>query len=786
MSTIQLSGLQTGIDTQALISQLIAVQSGTLITMENRKGRWEEKQTALSEIESKLGSLRTRIRSLSDADLLKAFSVSSSDSDILTAEATNDSFEGNHSVEISQLATSERSVHTTGVEYLEDYVGAGTFVYSYNYKETSITTTSTTTLEEFVGLINNDANNPGVTASLLYYNDKYHLVLNGEDAGSDYKIRINPSSTEVWQADSLLTQNSEDATLSTKITELDQFSGTLEGTEVIEITGTDRNGVAIAQVNLTITENTRIEHLIGEINDAFDGIARATLENGQIILTDDTAGAGDLSIALTYNANGSAATLTLPTMAVSTEGGSTTANLANFAAADFVETQSAKDSKIKVDGYPNTSATAEVQTLSFSSQATNGTFTLTFDGHTTGAIDYRATAGEIQAALESLSNVNVGDIVVSGDELDTNNGTLTFTFLASAGDVDMISIDAANLSEPVNNYVWAEQTKGDDGYISRSSNTVDDVISGVALHLHDTTTGDGEQLTLTRDIQSIKDELDSMVAAYNAAVDYIKEKTGYNTILQTGGILMGDSVVTTMKYQFRQPFIEQTAGFIEDIDTFLSPLAVGLELDKDGNLSLDMNAFDEAIAEDYMGVLDLIGADKSGSSNSNAVKFYSASSNYTTAGEYDVQVTVSGGAITGARIKLSSESTYRDADYSGNIVTGAGSFDDNGDPVYAENGLQLSVDLSADGVYTATVRVKQGFAGRLEDQLDNMLSSTVGTLVIDQDRVEDQIESLQDKIEQEEERLSKREERLIAKFARLERTLALLQNQMAASGILSM
>ena len=105
MSTIQLPGLQTGIDTQALISQLIAAQSGTLITMENRKSRWEEKQTALSDIESKISSLRTRIRSVSDADVLKAFSVSSSDSDILTAEATNDAFEGNHSVEISQLAT---------------------------------------------------------------------------------------------------------------------------------------------------------------------------------------------------------------------------------------------------------------------------------------------------------------------------------------------------------------------------------------------------------------------------------------------------------------------------------------------------------------------------------------------------------------------------------------------------------------------------------------------------------------------------------------------------------
>ncbi len=199
-------------------------------------------------------------------------------------------------------------------------------------------------------------------------------------------------------------------------------------------------------------------------------------------------------------------------------------------------------------------------------------------------------------------------------------------------------------------------------------------------------------------------------------------------------------------------------------------------------MSLDTNAFDEAISEDYMGVLAIIGADKTGSSNSNTIEFYGASSKYTTAGTYDVQVTVSGGVITGAQIKLSTESTYRNATYSGNIVTGDSSFDDNSDPVYAENALQLSVDLSQDGTFTATVRVKQGFTGAVEDALDNMLKVTTGSIQIDQEHVGDQLELLQDKIEAEEYRLTKREDRLIARFARLERTLALLQSQMAALG----
>ena len=111
------------------------------------------------------------------------------------------------------------------------------------------------------------------------------------------------------------------------------------------------------------------------------------------------------------------------------------------------------------------------------------------------------------------------------------------------------------------------------------------------------------------------------------------------------------------------------------------------------------------------------------------------------------------------------------------------SFDDNGDPVYPENSLQLSVDLSQNGTFTATVRVKQGFTGVMEDALDRMLKVTTGSIQINQEHVADQIEYLQDKIELEEYRLTKREERLVARFARLERTLALLQNQMAALGL---
>jgi len=779
MGEIRLPGLSTGIDTKKLIEQLMALQREQLNMYEERKTKWEDKQDALNTLENKMGTLNSTLSNISDAQKLRSFSTSSSDTDILTAEASYSAFEGNHTVQINQLANAERWVHTNGIEYSEDRIGAGTFIYSYNNQETTITTTAQTTLEDLAGLINNDADNPGVTANLLFYKDAYHLVLSGNDAGSDYNITINSSNTEVLLADSTFTDESN-ATLGKRITELDQFSGTLVGDEKITITGTDHNGNSVSG-EISITSDTKLTHLISEINDAFDGRAVATLENGKIKLTDSTTGTSQLQLSLSYDPGSGSSSLSLPTMNQSTEGGSVTADLTGFAESDFTATQSAQNSKIKVDGYPTESPVSEVQKLTTTSGATAGTFTLTYDGKTTDPIAYDATTDDIQSALEALSNVSSGDITVSGDNLTVDSGETTFQFASSLGDVSLISLNPSGLTPSDNsNYTMTEQTQGTDGWIDRSSNTIDDVINGVTLHLHDT---GSIQVNLTRNIESIKENLNSMVEAYNSVVSFIQEKTGYNQTLMTGGVLMGDHVVRILESQLQSPLYTQTSGFVEDIDTFTLPVQIGFELDKNGLLSLDSSTFDEAIAEDYMGTLALIGAEKTGSTDSNTIEFYDASSKYTTAGNYDIEVTISGGSIESAKIKYSTESTYRDATIDGNIVTGDSTFDDDGDPLYPENGLQLSIDTSQDGTYTATVRVKQGFAGAIEETLESMLKVTVGTLQIDQEHVDDQIENLQKRIEDQQERLAVKKQRLIDQFIRLEKTLTILNSQMSALGM---
>lgn len=63
---------------------------------------------------------------------------------------------------------------------------------------------------------------------------------------------------------------------------------------------------------------------------------------------------------------------------------------------------------------PYAGPTSEVQTVTITGAPTGGTYTLTFSGQTTAAIPYNATATQVKTALEALSNVEPGDVLVSG------------------------------------------------------------------------------------------------------------------------------------------------------------------------------------------------------------------------------------------------------------------------------------------------------------------------------------------------------------------------------------
>jgi PKD repeat protein/glucose/arabinose dehydrogenase/type 1 glutamine amidotransferase len=93
----------------------------------------------------------------------------------------------------------------------------------------------------------------------------------------------------------------------------------------------------------------------------------------------------------------------------------------------------------------NDMKTSETQTFRVTN-ATGGTFTLTFNGQTTAQIPYNATAAQLQTALEDLSNIAPGDILAAGGPVSTANVTINFRGAYAQQNVNQITGSGAALT----------------------------------------------------------------------------------------------------------------------------------------------------------------------------------------------------------------------------------------------------------------------------------------------------------------------------------------------------
>jgi hypothetical protein len=95
---------------------------------------------------------------------------------------------------------------------------------------------------------------------------------------------------------------------------------------------------------------------------------------------------------------------------------------------------------------PYAGATNEGQTVTITGTPTGGTFTLTWQGETTAAIAYNATAAAVEAALEALSAVNAGDVAVTGGPGPGTPYVVTFSGQYHGENVAAMTASGASLT----------------------------------------------------------------------------------------------------------------------------------------------------------------------------------------------------------------------------------------------------------------------------------------------------------------------------------------------------
>jgi len=358
-----------------------------------------------------------------------------------------------------------------------------------------------------------------------------------------------------------------------------------------------------------------------------------------------------------------------------------------------------------------------------------------------------------------------GDYTVEMDDFQT-------TLEGFDSDDFTVTQEAQDAQIRVNGYPEAP------AWIERSGNTVSDVIPGVSLDLKSAGT---VTITLNRDTAALRQDVTNLVAIYNGLVDKVAGYTGYDAKTKTGGVLQGDMTVRDVLTRIRSSLTSAPAGFVDGEDPYTLAAQIGLKLDRYGKLSVVETSTDtdtsleDALSEDYFGVLSLIGALGSGVTDDTHIQFVSAEED-TVAGFYEVEVDFhADGSIATGRIRTEGEVAWRYLEIDGNTLLGAA-----GNP---EEGLELTaVSDGTPGEHTqsASLRIRQGVAGAIYDTTEALLDETTGAIAKKTSQIETTLDSLDEQIERQEDRLEAQEKRLRAQFARLEALLAQMDSYRGA------
>src|SRR5579884_229032 len=139
--------------------------------------------------------------------------------------------------------------------------------------------------------------------------------------------------------------------------------------------------------------------------------------------------------------------------------------------------------------------------------------------------------------------------------------------------------------------------------ITRGANTITDIFNGVTLNLLNDSAGKTLTLTVSKDTQKVKDNLNAFMNDYNTAMGLARSLTtppqsGSTSTQSNPPVLVGDSTAVGI--------INQLNSAITSFYSGSSPVSLGLSHDKQGNLTLNTTILDSALKTNLQGVTNTL------------------------------------------------------------------------------------------------------------------------------------------------------------------------------------
>lgn len=190
---IQAGGLISGIDTNSLVTQLVAAEKVPLNRLQADKTAKQKSATTLQTLIDKLKNLQNLAKGLASPESFNATSASVSTSGILQAQSDGAATSGSYGVVVAQLARAQRNY--SGGFAAKDQAGlfgTGTLsITAGSAAAVDITIDGADTLQSVASKINAQAS--GVSASVIFDGTQHRLQVSGKQSGDAQAVTFAES-----------------------------------------------------------------------------------------------------------------------------------------------------------------------------------------------------------------------------------------------------------------------------------------------------------------------------------------------------------------------------------------------------------------------------------------------------------------------------------------------------------------------------------------------------------------------------------------------------------------
>jgi flagellar hook-associated protein 2 len=147
--------------------------------------------------------------------------------------------------------------------------------------------------------------------------------------------------------------------------------------------------------------------------------------------------------------------------------------------------------------------------------------------------------------------------------------------------------------------------------IHRAGNVIDDVLDGITLTLQSAPAAPDNVTTLSveRSTSPVTASINSFITAYNDVLDFIETHQSYDEATGEAGALLGDYTTNSIRNTLKNMVSDK----LSDVGAFEQLTDMGVALNAEGRLELDALTLNNALDDNFEGVLQFFTQTTSGS-----------------------------------------------------------------------------------------------------------------------------------------------------------------------------